>query len=76
MLATLTIEEAQSKLKQVIDNLGPGEEVLIMDNLVPVAKLIGRPQLRQARVPGTCKGMITLAVEDEEHLKDFREYMP
>jgi hypothetical protein len=26
-------------------------------------------------VPGNCKGMITLAVEDDEHLQDFEEHM-
>jgi hypothetical protein len=31
------------------------------------------PPERKARVPGNRKGMITLAVEDEEHLKDFEE---
>ncbi len=25
---------------------------------------------------GNCKGMITLAVLDDEHLRDFEDYMP
>jgi hypothetical protein len=42
-----------------------------------VAKLVGaRPTNGKRREPGNCKGMITLLVEDEEHLKDFAEYMP
>ena len=31
---------------------------------------------RAPRKPGNCKGMIQLLVEDDEHLKDFKEYMP
>jgi prevent-host-death family protein len=26
--------------------------------------------------PGLCKGMITIVADDDEHLKDFAEYMP
>ena len=31
---------------------------------------------RKPRVLGNCKGMITLLVEDDEHLEGFAEYMP
>ena len=27
-------------------------------------------------VPGRCKGMLTIVAEDDEHLEDFKEYMP
>ena len=77
MSATITVEEAQAQLKELIGNLAPGEELVITDNQQPVAKLVGeRAPQRKPRVPGRCKGMITLLVEDEEHLKDFAEYMP
>ena len=50
---------------------------MITQNQQPVAKLVGqRPSERKPRVPGNCKGMITLAVEDDEHLKYFEEHMP
>jgi antitoxin (DNA-binding transcriptional repressor) of toxin-antitoxin stability system len=77
MSATITLEEAQAKLIEVIGSLGLGEEIVITQNQLPVAKLVGqRPTEPKPRVPGNCKGMITLAVEDDEHLKDFAEYMP
>lgn len=77
MSATITVEDAQARLKELIGQLAQGEEVILTENLMPVAKLIGqRPPARKPRLPGTCKGMITLAVEDEEHLNDFEEYMP
>jgi prevent-host-death family protein len=77
MSATITVEEAQAKLIEVIGSLSLGEEIVITQNQEPVAKLVGqRPSDRKPRVPGNCKGMITLAVEDDEHLKDFAEYMP
>ena len=48
-----------------------------VQNQQAVAKLVGQgPAERKPRVPGNCRGMITLAVEDDEHLQDFAEYMP
>ena len=77
MSATITVEEAQANLKELIHQLAPGEEVVITENQQPVAKLVGeQPAQRKPRQAGRCKGMITLLVEDDEHLKDFAEYMP
>jgi len=77
MSATITVEEAQATLIELIGRLSPGEEIVITQNQQPVAKLVGqRPSERKPRVPGNCKGMITLAVEDDEHLRDFEEHMP
>jgi antitoxin (DNA-binding transcriptional repressor) of toxin-antitoxin stability system len=42
---TMTIEEAQARLPEIIDKLAPGEEVLITRNDQPVAKLVGQVQI-------------------------------
>ena len=77
MSTTITVEEAQAKLKELIHELAPGEEVIITENQQPVATLVGKhPPQRKPRAPGNCKGMITLLVEDDEHLDGFAEYMP
>lgn len=76
MSTTITVDEAQARLKELIGKLAPGEELVITENRQPVARLVGeRLSQGQPRVPGNCKGMITLLVEDDEHLKDFEEYM-
>ena len=76
MSATITVEEAQTRLPELIGKLAPGEEIIITQDQQPVARLVGeRPPARQPRVPGNCKGLITLLVEDDEHLQDFEEYM-
>ncbi len=31
---------------------------------------------RKIRQPGSAKGMLQVLAEDDEHLADFREYMP
>lgn len=77
MSMNVTLEEAQAQLPELISRLSPGEEVVITQNQQPVAKLVGeRSSERNPRMPGNCKGMITLLVEDDEHLKDFEEHMP
>ena len=38
---TVTIEEAQASLTKLIENLAPGEEVVITRDNQPVAKLVG-----------------------------------
>ena len=40
MLATITIEEAQLNLKDLIDQMMPGEEIIITKDGQPVARLI------------------------------------
>jgi antitoxin (DNA-binding transcriptional repressor) of toxin-antitoxin stability system len=75
-MTTITIEEAQAKLSQLIDQLAPGEEAIITRNNQTVAKLVGLPAEKPLPVPGRCKEMLTIVAEDDEHLKDWEEYMP
>ena len=75
-MATVTIEDAQVHLKELIERLSPGEEVVITENDQPVAKLVSSRPVRKPRQPGNCKGMLTIVRDDDEHLKDFAEYMP
>ena len=76
MLTSITIDEAQASLKDLIHKLNPGQELIITENEQPIAKLISEPQKSQQRPgPGLCKGMITIIADDEDHLKDFEDYM-
>jgi antitoxin (DNA-binding transcriptional repressor) of toxin-antitoxin stability system len=77
MLPSISIEEAQAKLPDIIDALGPGDEVVITKDDQPVAKLVSQQNAaRQPRQPGSAKGMLIINVEDEEHLEDFKACMP
>jgi antitoxin (DNA-binding transcriptional repressor) of toxin-antitoxin stability system len=78
-MSTITIEEAQATLKEIIHRLKPGEELVITENQQPVAKLVGE-QAERARPsrpgPGLCKGMITYMAPDfDAPLEDMKEYM-
>ena len=72
----VTIEEAQNTLTELIHRLSPGEEVMITENNQPVAKLVVTRTEKPHPLPGRCKGMLTIIAEDDEHLEDFKEYMP
>lgn len=77
MSAMVTIEEAQANLAELIEKLKPGEEMIITRNKQPVARLIGQPEItRHPRQPGTAKGKLIIHADDDEHLNDFRDYLP
>jgi antitoxin (DNA-binding transcriptional repressor) of toxin-antitoxin stability system len=72
----LTVDEVQTRLPQIIDELLPGEEVVITRDNKPVAKLVSPDAERRTPVFGSCKGMLTVLAEDDDHLVGFEEYMP
>lgn len=76
-MPTVTVEEAQAKLPEIIEKLVPGEEVVITRNNQPVAKLIGeKPPVRKPRQPGSAKDKIIYMADDfDAPLEDFKEYM-
>jgi antitoxin (DNA-binding transcriptional repressor) of toxin-antitoxin stability system len=75
-MAIVTIQEAQGRLVDLIHKLAPGDEVVITENNQPVAKLVATPAEKPHPLPGRGKGMLTILVEDDEHLEHFKEYMP
>lgn len=76
MNKSVELEVAQATLGELIDGLQPDEEVLIMRNQRPVAKLVPSPAVGKPRVPGLMKGRLTVVAEDDEHLEGFKDYMP
>ena len=74
---SVTIEEAQKSLPELIANLKPGDQLIITRNQQAVAQVVPvAAGAMQPRQPGTAKGTLTIVAEDDEHLKDFEEYMP
>lgn len=72
---TVTIEEAQGHLAELVANLAPGEEVVITDKQQPVARLSSLKNKAQRRL-GTMRGSITYIAPDfDAPLDDFAEVM-
>ena len=78
MSETVTVEEAQAHLAELIAKLGPGKEVLIIQNERPVARLIGQfpATVCQPRKSGSASGKLMIHADDQALLEDFKEYMP
>jgi prevent-host-death family protein len=74
-MATVTIQEAQATLADLIHRLSPGDEVVITENDQPVARLV--PTLIAKKPPqfGTLKGTVLSMEHFDDPLEDFKEYM-
>jgi prevent-host-death family protein len=77
-MPTVTIQEAQTNLSELIHRLTPGQEVVIMENGRPLARIVPalqNPQ-RKPRQPGTLRGTVLYMSPDfDAPLDDFKEYM-
>ncbi|MEX0712924.1 MAG: type II toxin-antitoxin system prevent-host-death family antitoxin [Pirellulales bacterium] len=77
-MTTVSLQEAQAKLSDLIHQMTPGDEVVITENNQPVARLVfvtSRPR-RQPRRPGTLRGTVLYMAPDfDAPLDDFKEYM-
>ena len=77
-MATLTIQEAQARLTDLIHRLSPGDEVVITENDLPVARLVSATTAppKNLRQLGTMKGTVLyMAADFDAPLDDFKEYM-
>jgi prevent-host-death family protein len=77
-MTTVSIQEAQANLSELIHRLAPEGEVIITENDQPVARLV-RPQdrsRRPSRRAGTLRGTVKYMDPDfDAPLEDFTEYM-
>ena len=74
-MTTITIQEAQTQLLDIIHRLAPGDEVVITENEKPIARL-ARTELKQIWPckAGSAKGKIRMASDFDAPLEDFSEY--
>jgi len=76
MTTTVELHVAQATLSELVAGLTPDDDIVIMKDHKPVAKLVATSAVRPPRLPGLMKGKLIILAEDDEHLKDFEEYMP
>jgi prevent-host-death family protein len=73
---TVTLEEAQSHLAEIIDKLSPGEEVVLTDNGQPLAKLVRTERTSWPCKAGSAKDTVHwMAPDFNAPLEEFKEYM-
>lgn len=77
MVETVSLDEAQSNLRRLITEMAPGDELRITDCDRVIARVLPESATQFQRPgPGLAKGIIAIVDDDDEHLKDFAEYMP
>ncbi len=76
-MTTVSILEAQIQLSELIHRLHPGEEIIILENNQPVARLIGSVSpAKPPRKLGTLQGTVLYMAPDfDAPLEDFKDYI-
>ena len=74
MTHVIPVEQAAAKLSELIHGLSSDEEIVLTENNSPVASLRAHTGNRK-RHAGSCKGLLTVVRDDDEHLCDFEEYI-
>jgi antitoxin (DNA-binding transcriptional repressor) of toxin-antitoxin stability system len=76
-MSTITVEEAQAQLAQLIENLQPGEVITITRDEKPLARLTGAEVAAKApRKLGTLRGtVLSIAPDFDAPLDEFADYM-
>lgn len=76
---TITLEEAQAQLAELVGRLAPGEELVITAHDRPAARLVGlAPEAPRASrpAPGLGRGSILYMAPDfDDTPEEFREYL-
>lgn len=74
-MSTLTVEEAQVQLPQLLDELAPGGEVVITRDGKPVGRLLPPELPKGVPIYGRGKGKVLYMAPDfDAPLDDFKEY--
>jgi antitoxin (DNA-binding transcriptional repressor) of toxin-antitoxin stability system len=75
-MQTITLEEAQSHLGEIIEKLAPGEEVVLTRDDKSLATLRATPALRPPPRFGTLKGSILHIAPDFDAIPaGFEDYL-
>ena len=77
MSITVTIEEAQAKLKELVHQLAAGDEIIITEEHKTVARLRSESEQPVRRPPpGLGKGSILqMSADFDEPLDEMKEYV-
>ncbi len=71
-MVQVTLEEAASDLGRLLEQVGQGEEFVIIKGDAPLARLSPVASLRQ---PGSAVGIVTYVADDfDAPLEDFGDY--
>jgi antitoxin (DNA-binding transcriptional repressor) of toxin-antitoxin stability system len=71
-MVQVTLEEASSNLAHLLEQVGQGEEFVILNGNAPLARL---SPVIPPRQPGSAIGIVTYVADDfDAPLEDFKDY--
>ncbi len=76
MSNTMSIQQAAANLPQLVGALGANDEIILTDGDRPVARIVAACKPVVERKPGSARGTLTVISDDDDHLDDFKEYIP
>ncbi|MDA0839363.1 MAG: DUF2281 domain-containing protein [Planctomycetota bacterium] len=76
-MTSVSIEEAQERLPELLHQLNPGDELTITEDDRPLAKIVAAKHARsERRLSGVLKGSVRFMADDfDAPLDDFKDYM-
>lgn len=75
-MQSLSLDEAQSRLRQIVTDLQPGEQIVLIEAGRPMATLVRAQRTTWPCKAGTAKDQILwIAPDFDAPLDDFEEYM-
>lgn len=72
MTIVVGVQEAQTHLSRLIERAAEGEEVIVVDEGRPVAKILAYEPPSRPRTPGLLAGRIEIAPDFDELPPEFR----
>jgi antitoxin (DNA-binding transcriptional repressor) of toxin-antitoxin stability system len=75
VMSSVTLEEAQGRLPQLLEQLQPGEAITITEHGQPLAQVKKLERTSWPCKAGGARGKIHIAPDFDAPLDDFKEYM-
>ncbi|MBC7855711.1 MAG: DUF2281 domain-containing protein [Pirellulaceae bacterium] len=72
---TISLEQAQFSLADIVHQLSPGDEIVITENNHPVARILPARPPKPVRQLGTMRGsVLSMSPDFDAPLDDFQDY--
>jgi antitoxin (DNA-binding transcriptional repressor) of toxin-antitoxin stability system len=72
----MTVEEAAARLPEIVCEAGNGEEIVLLQGAVPMAKIVPITSRKPTARRGSMKGMVLAIADDFDDIPEgFEEYV-
>lgn len=75
MRIKVEMADTETRLSELIDSLGSGDEILITREGLPLARLVPVEDAGPDRVPGSAKGLFAVPDDFDAPLDEFSDYV-